>query len=93
MDIKSQYYQEFIPAEKDRIKYELAKKYHDKTEAFDRTVCTGPIIDGAIMPASSYQSKVISQYACSLRHELFKEAQQYEITPKELRTAISHYRG
>lgn len=45
-----------------------AERYVREAEAFDRTICTGPIIDGAIMPASPHERAVISRAA----DELFK---------------------
>ncbi|WP_051365814.1 hypothetical protein [Pseudomonas sp. EGD-AK9] len=43
-----------------------AERYVREAEAFDRTVCTGPIIDGAIMPATPRERAVISRAADEL---------------------------
>lgn len=89
----SEYFGQYTPTDKDRIKHELVKRYHEKTEAYDRSVCNGPIINGSIMPLTAYESKLISKYAFNLRTQLIKEAEQEGISPKELRSAISHYQG
>lgn len=60
------------PASADECRlHEMAKEYHKRTEAFDRTVCTGPIRDGQIMPASGHQQLLISSNAAALRQEIW----------------------
>ena len=43
---------DWVPSVKDDKMQALARRYHTEAEAFDRTVCTGPIVDGAIQPFS-----------------------------------------
>jgi hypothetical protein len=52
---------------------ELAEEYHRRTEAYDRLVCSGPIHNGAIMPASGVESAAISRNAQAVRDDLFKD--------------------
>ena len=49
---------------------ELAERYVSETEAYDRTVCTGPVIRGAIMPATHQQRAQISRHADDLFYHL-----------------------
>ena len=37
----------------------LARRYHQRCEAFDRKICTGKVINGQIMPATKAQHKRI----------------------------------
>lgn len=53
---------------------ELAEEYHRRCEAYDRVVCTGPIREGAIMPATSRERVLISRHARELRAELLARA-------------------
>ena len=56
---------------KERMEISLiAKEYHDRTEHFDRSVCTGKIKDGAILPANGKELSTINQHAKSVLREL-----------------------
>lgn len=48
----------------------LAVEYYARCEAYDRLVCTGPVIDGAIMPIGSRERALISANARRVRREL-----------------------
>lgn len=50
----------------------LAKQYHDRCEAYDRSVCTGPVgIDG-IMPATARELNLITRNAQLVRKEILE---------------------
>ena len=83
--------QEWVPSEKDTLLYNLAKHYHEETEAFDRRVCTGPIIQGAITPMTTAEVVAINRNAIAVRQKLYAEAASHGITRDELRHAISHF--
>jgi hypothetical protein len=68
---------------------ELAERYHREAEAYDRTVCTGPIKEGAIMPGNIRELTLINRHATALRRQLAKEAESHGITPAELKAEIS----
>lgn len=76
------------PAEK-RLR-ELAREYHERTEAYDRTICTGPIVRGGIMPATPEQHALINRHARTVRDELGIEAARLGFSPKQWREAISN---
>lgn len=59
----SKFQQEWIVSQHDLRLRELAEKYHADCEAFDRTVCTGPIVDGGIMPANAKEGAAINRHA------------------------------
>lgn len=66
----------------------LAEDYHRRTEAHDRTICTGPILRGGIMPASGWESSQINRHAKAVRDELEVEAAKLGFTPQQWRDAI-----
>ncbi|MEL7966402.1 hypothetical protein AAG587_08495 [Vreelandella neptunia] len=86
-----QYLGDWAPDEHESLKQELAKRYHEETEAFDRTVCTGPIIDGSIRPANNYQLQAINRNASMVRGIIVAAAEDAGISREEMRRAISHY--
>ena len=77
--------------EKDDKLYTLAKRYHDETETFDRTVCTGPIIYGSIQPASMHEMAKITHNAHKVWRQIRADAANHGITGSELWRAIGKY--
>lgn len=71
--------------------YELAKRYCTECEAYDRTVCTGPIDNGAIMPATQREVLLISSNARIVRKRIEDEACQHGFTRHELSREIRRY--
>jgi hypothetical protein len=71
----------------------LAREYHDRTEAYDRTVCTGPLVHGAIMPATEHEGNIINNHAQLVRDELGAKAAELGFTPQQWRTAIYNSRA
>jgi len=70
----------------------LAEEYHRRTEEYDRTVCTGPIRNGGIMPATSREHGLIEQNARNVFKELARRAAAIGIWRRQLHYAISNYR-
>lgn len=88
----SDFLQEFCPSEADERLYALAKEYHERTEAYDRTVCTGPIRDGSIRPVNVYEMTAVLRHAILVRKELEERAvQTMGLDPEAVRKAISRY--
>ena len=52
---------------------EVAEQYVRDTEAYDRIVCTGPIIRGEIMPATQHERALISRNADQLFSRLLSQ--------------------
>jgi len=63
----------------------LAKEYHDRTEHYDRTVCTGPIVEGSIRPNNGKEHTLINKNAKNIFNEL---AERANISLKELHHKI-----
>ncbi|NNA36948.1 hypothetical protein HBO97_20745 [Pseudomonas lundensis] len=57
------YQSDFTPTESERRLFAAAEQYIAETEAYDRTVCTGPIKQGAIMPANSHERGLVNRNA------------------------------
>ena len=51
----------------------LAKQYHSETEAFDRSICSGPVVDGSIRPIGSRESTLINRHAAQVRRRIIEE--------------------
>jgi hypothetical protein len=66
----------------------LAKEYHERTEAYDRTVCTGPIVRGAVMPVTGAERSAINRFAIYLRDHLGIQAAQMGFSRKDWIRAI-----
>lgn len=88
---KAMYMGDFTPSQRDKDKYELAKRYHVETERYDRQVCTGPIMHDGILPANHYQRASISRNAIKVRADIMTEAEQLGISRKEMKEAISRF--
>jgi hypothetical protein len=67
---------------------ELAMKYHEQTERYDRSVCSGPIVDGAIMPANGRERAAINRNAAKVRDALCVEAMRLGFGKREWQSAI-----
>lgn len=79
-----------IPTERDRFLDRLAEEYHERTEAFDRRVCSGEK-DGVAMPTNGRESGQINRHALQVRKELLERGMGYGITSKELHRAIQRH--
>lgn len=78
----------FEIAERDRKLYELATRYHTECEAYDRTVCAGPVREGSIMPANPHEFKLVSRNARDVRKRIDAEAKNHGFTHEELNREI-----
>lgn len=86
-----QYEQEWQITAQELKCLELAERYHREAEAYDRTVCTGPIRDGSVMPIGQHELVLVNRNAIKVRKRVMDEAAQHGISRKEMARAISHY--
>jgi hypothetical protein len=70
---------------------DLAEEYDRVTEAYDRTVCAGPIVDGEIMPASYMELSLVNQNAKRVLNDLSLRAWKIGCTQKQLLDAIRRF--
>ena len=68
---------------------ELAEDYHRVTEEFDRSVCTGPIINGAIRPACVNELYTINRFARTAYANRLEKAIAEGVTPKQFQRAVA----
>lgn len=54
--------------------YDLAAEYCERTEAYDRTACSGPVTRDGIMPASSRELSLINRNAHAVRKDIEQKA-------------------
>ncbi|WP_339434521.1 hypothetical protein [Pseudomonas orientalis] len=86
------YQSAFTPTESERRMSAAAEQYVAETEAYDRTVCTGPVIRGAIMPANSHERGLSNRnavrafdYLCTQHPEFTTQHIRREITRADSR--------
>lgn len=89
----NEWQQEWQPTERDNRLHELATRYHTECEAYDQTVCTGPMGQDGIMPANPHEMALINRNAHAVRKRLTEEAAREGIEREELARAISKWRG
>lgn len=82
-------YGDFTLTEKDHRLYELAKQYHEETEAYDKTVCSVQNERGVAMPIDAYEHGLINRNALKVRKRLLDD--NPDIGRTELHRAISKY--
>jgi len=71
---------------------QVAEQYIRDTEAYDRTVCTGPIIRGEIMPATLHERGQINRFASQLLARLILD-NAGRFTAVDLRREIARTEG
>lgn len=69
----------------------LAREYQWRTEAFDRTVCTGPVGRDGVMPISARQLTLIARNAKKVLDDLRRRAEAEGYTFEALRMAMRSY--
>ena len=84
--------QNVAATEKQKKLIELAGRYHELTEAYDRTVCTGPIVSGSIEAMSPRESALCSRNALRVLSDIERQAAAHEIDANELLRAIQDYK-
>ena len=82
---------EWRPTKREMRLWEFAERYTTRCETYDRSVCTGPIKHGAIMPATHRELTQINQNASKVRKEIFAEAEREGITWQELTDTINRW--
>ena len=81
----------FAPIKEEIRLRELAEEYHRRTEEYDRIVCSGPILNGAITPANGSEFTAINRHAQLVREELWKDVAPLGFDRKQWSEAIRNY--
>ena len=87
-DYRALFEQEWQPTARDLKCVELAERYHHEAEAYDRTVCTGPVLHGSVMPADHRELALVNGNAARLRKQIMAEAATHGISPQDMARAI-----
>lgn len=77
---------DFTLTERDQQLQTIAEQYVRETEAYDRSVCTGPIRHGAIVPATGRELALVNRNAQELLLSLSQRHPQF--TRTEIRRAV-----
>lgn len=81
------------PSEKERRLDEIARRYREQCEAYDRRVCTGPIRDGAITPAAPGEMVKINRHANRLRRAALMKTASLGFTIADFNDAMERIRA
>ena len=66
----------------------LAQSYYDRTEAYDRTVCTGPIGRDGILPSDHRELALINRNAAAVLRDVQQQAERNGYTRDQLKAAM-----
>ena len=78
----------FTPTESERRMSAAAEQYVAETETYDRSVCTGPIKHGSIMPANAHERGLVNHNAMRAMDRLC--TQHPEFTRQQILREVSH---
>ncbi|MCF4998776.1 hypothetical protein GIW70_20300 [Pseudomonas syringae] len=86
------YQSDFTLTESERRLSAAAEQYITEIEAYDRTVCTGPIKHGSIMPANTHEIGLSNRNAlraldrlCEQHPEFTRQQIRREVTRADIR--------
>lgn len=80
---------DFTLTERDQLLQSIAEQYVRETEAYDRTVCTGPICHGEIIPVTGRERAQINRNAQELMTSLCQRHPQF--TRREILSAVHDF--
>lgn len=90
-EYRKRFEQEWQPTEQELKAVELAERYHHEAEAYDRTVCTGPVLHGSVMPADHRELALVNGNAARLRKQIMAEAAAHGISAQDMARAIGRH--
>lgn len=88
-DFAGYYYGTFTPAARTPLD-DLAAEYYRRTEAYDRTVCTGPIGRDGILPATDQERRLIAINARAVLCDLHRRAECLGYDKKQFYEAMKN---
>ncbi|PZP30425.1 MAG: hypothetical protein DI603_14980 [Roseateles depolymerans] len=69
----------------------LAREYQQRTEAYDRTVCTGPVGVDGVMPATPRELALIGRHAQDVLRSIRLRAERDGYSVEQLQEAMRAY--
>jgi hypothetical protein len=76
------------PEPEDSALAALAMSYYERAEAYDCTVCTGPMGRDGVMPANYREMGLINRNAASVLRDVQEQAQRLGYTREQLKAAM-----
>lgn len=73
----SHYQCEYRPSDSEKRLMAIAQQYASETEAYDRTVCTGPILHDGIMPVTRREFALVNRNARQTMDRLCTEHPEF----------------
>lgn len=72
--------------------HDLARQYHERCDAFDRTVCTAKSPrSGEVLPANGYEQGLINKHAQHVHEDIVRQGHFMGFTPRQIEDAIREY--
>lgn len=90
-DYAKEYLGTFPPP--DKLLDDLAREYHERCEAYDRTVCTGPVGRDGILPGGPGEFALINKNAHGVLTELIRRGEEQGRKRNDIVQAIQKYDG
>lgn len=87
----SDFQQEWVFSKEDQRIRELAEKYHTDCEAFDRTICTGPVVNGSVTPIGPRELAAVNMNASMVLREILTQAESEGLSRCDMKRAIGRY--
>lgn len=69
--------------------FALGHEYHNRCETYDRTICSGPVRDGGIMPMTSRELGLINRHALAISKEIIARGERMGFTKAQIQEAIA----
>ena len=89
-EFAQEYMCEFIQDKDDIALRTLAREYHERTEAYDQTICRARDKHGFAMLQGSYEIASCNRYAYQVRRELTERSAALGLGRRNLGAAISN---
>jgi hypothetical protein len=84
------YMGEFALDPKRKVAHELIACYEYLTERYDRSVCTGGMRGGFVMPRSPYEMNLVQRHDWKRNKQLMKVAERLEVAHELADLRINH---
>lgn len=89
-DFKKAYLLDFQPGREDLALEELARQYHERCDAYDRSVCTGfDPTSNEVIPANCRERRAVYRNALLVRADIIEQARAQGMNGEHVRRAIT----
>lgn len=77
---------ELVPM--DKALFDLGVEYHERCEAYDRTVCRGRGVDGVALPSSNQEYRLVASNAVKIRKAIIAKGLEKGYSSEQVIKAI-----